>query len=172
MLCARLRRRPRCRLDSAREHARAADEARGRAEAKRDEAIAGRDNARRGYLAEKQQREHVAATMLVAGGGTRRMAGPAVRNGNISDCYGNSRDWRTDSGFTGSARGARGSSGPRRAVFRLVLPSRRVRSLLRAWVAGSCRPRPPAAAGGAWPLVWRVDRALRLAAIREVLLAV
>ena len=46
------------------EHARAADEARVGAEAGRDQATAGRDRARQAYLAEKQQREHVAAKLV------------------------------------------------------------------------------------------------------------
>ncbi len=51
-------------IDGALEHARAADEARVAAEAERDQAIAGRDKARRGYLAKKQQREHLAAKLV------------------------------------------------------------------------------------------------------------
>ena len=51
-------------IDRALEHARAADEARVGAEAERDQATAGRDRARQAYLAEKQQREHVAAKLV------------------------------------------------------------------------------------------------------------
>ena len=51
-------------IDSALEHARAADEARVGAEAEREQATAGRDRARQAYLAEKQQREHVAAKLV------------------------------------------------------------------------------------------------------------
>ena len=45
-------------------HARAADEARVAAEAERDHAIAGRDKARQGYRAKKQQREHLAGKLV------------------------------------------------------------------------------------------------------------
>ena len=51
-------------IDEALEQARAADEARVAAEAERDQTTAGRDKARQGYLAAKQQRETLAAKLV------------------------------------------------------------------------------------------------------------
>ena len=51
-------------LHAALEHARAADEACVAAEAERDQAIAGRDKARQGDLAKKQQRERLAKKLV------------------------------------------------------------------------------------------------------------
>ena len=51
-------------VDRAREHAREAKEALVVAEAERDQAATGRDKARQGYRAMKQQREHLAAKLV------------------------------------------------------------------------------------------------------------
>ena len=51
-------------IDTALEHARAADQARVAEEAERDQATAGRDKARQAYLAEKQRREHLTEKLV------------------------------------------------------------------------------------------------------------
>ncbi len=78
-------------LERALEHARAADEARVAAEAERDQATAGRDRARQGYLAEKRRCEHLDAKLVQDVAEARRQGytqGQASRAGEVDEAAG------------------------------------------------------------------------------------